>query len=220
MLSSGKNSFSLHSVVNLWACPVFSPFPFWRARRHQKFFMFLKCSIKSFTIDLHGRMVTKLDSMKSWSTTTYLSQSAIEYKSEVCFFVFTTCLSFSSFLHSRWKVQLSNNSQSLSQFSSFFFSNGLSFGLLRWKEILGFRKRCCSETFCPKQQKDPPWTHFKLTTPLHTAQVNISLKYTSFTSSTLIGLKTFCSHIKQPWILWSRIYLDKDLCVSSYLPRF
>lgn len=102
---------------------------------HQKFFMFHKCSIKSFTTDLQVLIYHYL----SFPLTQIWSFLSLQHVSV-------------SKLFSRWKVQLSNNSWSLSQFLSFFFGNGLSFGLFGWKVILGLKKRCF-ETFCLKQQK-------------------------------------------------------------------
>jgi len=182
---------------------------------------FLKCSIKSFTIDLHRHcLVTKFNSMKSRSTTTYLSQSAADTNLKVALLSLQH-VSVSQVFST--PAERFNFQTIVEVWASFCLSSSVTGSLLEllgWKVILGLKKRWF-ETFCLKQQKDPPWTHFKLTTPLHTAQVNISPKYTSFAIlPSLISKLNVCHHVKQPWILWSRIYLDKDLCVSSYLPRF
>ena len=182
--------------------------------------MFLKCSIKSFTIDLHRHcLVTKFNSMKSRSTTTYLSQSAADTNLK---FAFLSLQHVSVSQVFSTPAERFNFQTIVEVWATFCLSSSVTGSLLEllgWKVILGL-ERDGLKLFAWNNKKIHlelilNWQH------LYTAQVNISPKYTSFAILPwLISKLNVCHHVKQPWILWSRIYLDKDLCVSSYLPRF
>ena len=131
---------------------------------------------------------------------------------------FPFCLSLESllhwlvgFLHSRWKVQLLNNSWSRNQFLSFLFCNSRSFLDFSGGTWFKFLKPGCFGLF-----------HFgriwKLT-PLHCSNKHFFKIYMD--SIFYHNWSKLSSRKHQPWILWlSFIFLDKDLCVSSLCQAF
>ena len=151
----------------------FLPFPI--DDHHQTFFMFTNCSIKSFPIDLHD-VQFKFDwlTMKSRSTTTNLSADT------------NLKFAFLSLQHVSVSQVFSTHAERFNfqtiveVWASFCLSSSVTGSLLDslgGKLFYVFEKERCFETFCLKQQKDPPWTHFKLTTPLHCSIKHLSEIY-------------------------------------------